>query len=187
MTKSQRCHGMARISQGLCLGLVLALVGCGGGGPAWQTFHNQDAGFSAEFPGPVSQPQGVEKSGTGGPQIYHFECRPPNGLTYEVTVVRQTNTDEQIVARLKEAADRRWQPDDPDVTTAHKRVELGSVSGIEQVGQLDKADHKEFKRWRNFYSPAGDYYVSVDSVTSSDAYAADVDRFLNSFKIDSPK
>jgi hypothetical protein len=187
MASSQRSRALPRLCRSLCVGVALALAGCGGKGPAWQSFHSPEAGFSAEFPGQVSQPQGIEKSGAGGPQTYHFECRSPDGFTYQVTFVHQKNTDEQIAARLKEAEGRRWRPDDPDLTTANKRVQFGSISGIEQVGQLEKGSHMEFKRWRNFYSPSGDYYVSVDSVTKSDAYAPDVERFFNSFKIDSAK
>jgi hypothetical protein len=165
--------------------MVLLLTGCGG--PTWQTFHDAGAGFSADFPGKVLQPQGVAKSGTGGPTNYRFECRPPNGLTYIVTFVAQQNSNERIAARLDELESQKLEPDAPYTSLQTKRIQLGDIPGVEQVFKKETKYGNGFKRVRTFTVPTGDYYITVDSVTSADASSADAERFLNSFKIDAAK
>ena len=166
-----------------CCGVVLLLAGCGG--PTWTTFHDAKAGFTADFPGDVAQPKGIEKSGTGAPQTYHFECRPPNGLTYQVTFTAQHNSADEIAAGLNALEKQTLAADSNYTSLKTNRIKLGSDSGIEQVyvKETDKYGNG-FMRVRMFIVPAGDYYLTVDSVTNADAYAPDVERFLNSFKID---
>jgi hypothetical protein len=161
------------------------VAGCGGGTAAWKTFHDSKAGFSADFPGNVTQPQGIEKGGAGAPQTYHFECRSSNGLTYQVTFTAQHNSSSEIAARL-DSLEKQILPVDSRYTSLKtKRIALADAKGIEQVYQKDTKDAgKAFMRVRTFIVPDGDYYVTVDSETSADAYSADAERFLNSFKLD---
>ena len=166
---------------------LMLLAGCGGG-PAWKSFHDAKAGFSADFPGDVSQPQGVEKSGTGGPETYHFECRPPNGLTYAVTFIAQANTPQEIAARIDSVANQKIASDSHFTSLKTSHIALGDAHGIEQVFLKQSKDFgNSFMRVRTYVTPRGDYTVTVDSVTSADAYAPDVERFFKSFKIDATK
>jgi hypothetical protein len=163
---------------------VLLVAGCGGG-PAWKNFHDARAGFSADFPGDVSQPQGIEKSGTGGPETYHFECRPASGLTYQVTFIAQTNTPQEIAGRLDSVANQKIASDSNFTSVKTSRIDLGDAKGVEQVFLKQSKDFgNSFMRVRTYVTPRGDYTVTVDSVTSADAYAPDVERFFKSFKID---
>jgi hypothetical protein len=165
----------------LCFCVVLVLAGCGG--QTWSTHDYPVAGFSADFPGEVTQPQGIEKSGAGGPQTYHFECRTPNRLTYQVTFTAQHNSAEQIAARLDELEKQKLPADSRYTSLKTNRIQLGGDSGIEQVYLKETKEYgNSFMRVRTFILPQGDYYLTVDSQTSTDAYSPDVERFLNSFK-----
>ena len=174
----------------LCfLGMPLFLGGCGGG-PAfdWKPFQNAEAGFSVEFPGPVETPQNVDKAGTGGPQIYRFECRPKDSaMMFGVTFIEQANSDERIATYLEEVEARKLEPGSSNTSSETKRVQLGNINGVEHVLVKDKEIGKSFQRYRVYCAPWGDYTVVADSVTSADAYTPEVERFFNSFKINRTK
>jgi hypothetical protein len=156
----------------LSCGLVLALAGCGGSAvPEWKTFHDANAGFSADFPGDVNVPQHISKSGTGESQNYRFECRPKNAsLTFEVSFVAQSNTDEQIAANLESVENRKLDHTSGYTSSETKRIQLGIIPGVEHVLVKDAADRgKSFRRYRVYSVHRGDFTVVVDSVTTADA------------------
>ena len=130
---------LPRRSRYWCCCAVLLLAGCGG--PTWKTFHDAKAGFSADFPGEVTQPRGIEKSGTGAPQTYHFECRAPNGLTYQVTFTAKHNSAEEIAARLDALEKQTLAADSQYSSLKTKRIQLGGDSGIEQVYLKETKDY----------------------------------------------
>ena len=139
-----------------------------------------------DFPGKVESPPGEFKD-DGGPGRFHYFSSPGNGYGYDVSVIVQSRTPEQIERLLKDNESHPWRENDKEATFDTTRIKQGDIAGVEAVGRIDKPDHKTFKRWQTYSSPTADYYVSVESAKFSDPYHADVEKFFKSFKIDAAK
>lgn len=170
---------------------VIALVtfgGCGRRALQWKTFHDTTARFSADFPGEVTQPQTEKTMGPAGPAKYDFECRTPDGLTFNVTYRAQSHTPDDIAKSLDGLKQQKLASDSNYTSLSIGPVSNGTAQGVEQVFRKQSKQYGDgFLRIRTFVTPKGDYSLTVDSVTSADAESPDVTRFLDSFKIDAVK
>lgn len=166
---------------------ALAFAGCRRS-LQWQTFQDATAGFSADFPGKVTQPQSGKMVGPGGPAKYDFECRTSDGLTFHVTFTAQSHTPDDIAKAIDGLEKQKLASDSNYTSLSIGPVSNGTARGVEQVFRKQSKQYGDgFLRIRTFITPKGDYSLTVDSATSADANSPDVTRFFNSFKIDAAK
>jgi hypothetical protein len=172
----------------LILSGTLMLAGCGGPSLTWSTYHDPAGGFSVEFPGKVEQPPGgIQKGVPGEASKGQFFCSAANSMGYDVTYVLQNNTPEFIAKEVDRMMHEKLPPDSPFTDLDAGPVNLGENRGVELVYRKVKGDLKSFKRVRIFHVPRGSYYFSVESAKTDVAFAPDINRFFDSFKIDAVK
>jgi hypothetical protein len=171
----------------LVLLAALLLAGCS---PrlAWNTFHDETGGFSVEFPGKVEQPPGgVQKGVPGESKRGQFFCSAANSMGYDVSYMLQSNSPEFIASQFAKLMHEKLAPDSRYTDLDASVVKLGEHQGVELVFTEVKGDIKAFRRTRIFHVPTGSYYLAVESAKTDVAFSPDINRFFDSFKLDTAK